>query len=168
MPGCVLKRSLYSSTMGARLGLGHSGNSKCGGPPNWGMAHSSMASHAVVSSTAAAAHILVLAWRSDAITARNATWSSPFPSSLGGGFLIFGVILTGLVAKSRTNLCRCKKSTPRIAGVTRLLTTTNSCDTLCCPILTGAMIWSRTCNGSPEAVTSCNCGAGRILVIPWD
>ena len=31
-----LKRSWYSSTMGMRLDLGHSGNSKRGGPPNWG------------------------------------------------------------------------------------------------------------------------------------
>ena len=43
----------------------------------------------------------------------------------GGCIFSLVLILTGLVAKSSTNFCCCKKSTSGIGGVTRLLTTTH-------------------------------------------
>ena len=85
VPGCVLKRSLYSSTMVVRLVLGHSWNFKHGGPLNMGITHSSMVFLLIISSIAAQAHILVLAWHSNSRTATNATGSYPFSSSLDGG-----------------------------------------------------------------------------------
>ena len=63
--------------------------------------------------------------------------------------------VTGRLEKSRTSPLLCRKSTPKMTGLTRFSTTPKSWTSSRSPIFTGAWTLSRIFKGSPDTVTNC-------------
>ena len=109
VPGVVTNKSLNLSTTVTKHVLIISGNSTLGGDPNFGNAHSSVISwfaSSIVSPILATGHFFVLKRR-----------SAVYIGFIGGADSWFalsfeGATVTGVVVKSNTSPCNCRKSVP--------------------------------------------------------
>ena len=129
VPGVVSNKSLNLSTTVTKHVLIISGNSTLGGDPNFGIAHSSVISWfapSIVSPILATGHFFVLKRRSAVLIGFIGGADSWFALSFEGA------TVTGVVVKSNTSPCNCRKSVPNITAVIKSFTTTKIVEFLEC------------------------------------
>ena len=151
VPGVVTNKSLNLSTTVTKHVLIISGNSTLGGDPNFGIAHSSVISwfaSSIVSPILATGHFFVLTRRSSVHIGFIGGADSWFALSFEGA------TVTGVVVKSNTSPCNCRKSVPNITAVIKSFTTTKSWSFSSVPSRTVAFTYPKMGRLYPAAVTS--------------